>query len=229
MTIKLYDLCGRDDRRFSPYCWRARMALAHKGLGFDAIPTRFTEIKDIAGGGHGRIPVIDHDGTVVADSWAIAVYLEETFPDAPGLFKGEGGMAAARFIEGWANGVLIPAVAPLIVKDIHDIACDEDRDYFRQSRESRFGKTLEDVQAGREERLEFFRGVLMPLRLMLRSQPFIGGESPLYTDYMVFATLQFPRVASPFALLDAEDPVHEWFERCLDLHDGLGRAMPAAV
>ena len=30
---KLYELAGADEnRRFSPYCWRARMALAHKGL-----------------------------------------------------------------------------------------------------------------------------------------------------------------------------------------------------
>jgi hypothetical protein len=33
MAIKLYDLAGAEtDRRFSPYCWRARMALVHKGL-----------------------------------------------------------------------------------------------------------------------------------------------------------------------------------------------------
>jgi len=32
MTIVLHDLTGADDRRFSPNCWRTRMALAHKGL-----------------------------------------------------------------------------------------------------------------------------------------------------------------------------------------------------
>ena len=126
MTIKLYDLCGRDDRRFSPYCWRARMALAHKGLAFETVPTRFTEIDGIAGGGHKRVPVIDHDGTIVADSWSIALYLEDAFADAPSLFKGEGGMAAAKFVEGWANGTLLPGIAPLVVKDIYDAACDED-------------------------------------------------------------------------------------------------------
>jgi hypothetical protein len=32
MAIKLYDLAGAElDQRFSPYCWRTRMALAHKG------------------------------------------------------------------------------------------------------------------------------------------------------------------------------------------------------
>jgi hypothetical protein len=38
MAIKLYDLAGAEtDRRFSPYCWRARMALAYKGLEVETI------------------------------------------------------------------------------------------------------------------------------------------------------------------------------------------------
>ena len=39
MAIKLYDLAGaEDDRRFSPYCWRTKMALKHKGLEFETAP-----------------------------------------------------------------------------------------------------------------------------------------------------------------------------------------------
>jgi hypothetical protein len=30
-------------RRFSPFCWRIRVALAHKGLTVETIPWRFTE------------------------------------------------------------------------------------------------------------------------------------------------------------------------------------------
>ncbi len=33
MAITMYDLAGADpNRRFSPFCWRTKMALAHKGL-----------------------------------------------------------------------------------------------------------------------------------------------------------------------------------------------------
>ena len=42
MTIEMYDLVGLEDRRFSPFCWRARMALAHKGLDHVATPVGFT-------------------------------------------------------------------------------------------------------------------------------------------------------------------------------------------
>ena len=44
MNIKMYDLAGADaNRRFSTYCWRIRMALAHKGLEVETIPWRFTD------------------------------------------------------------------------------------------------------------------------------------------------------------------------------------------
>jgi hypothetical protein len=39
----LYNLAGaKDDRRYSHYCWRRRMALAHKGLPVKAILWRFS-------------------------------------------------------------------------------------------------------------------------------------------------------------------------------------------
>ncbi len=36
---KLYELAGADEnRRFSPYSWRARMELANKGLEVECLP-----------------------------------------------------------------------------------------------------------------------------------------------------------------------------------------------
>ena len=40
--IRFFDLAGADpDIRFSPNCWRIRMALAHKGLDAETVPWRF--------------------------------------------------------------------------------------------------------------------------------------------------------------------------------------------
>ena len=36
------------------------------------------------------------------------------------------------------------------------------------------------------------------------------------------------RIVSPLALLEADDPVHAWRERMLDLFDGMGRRAPMA-
>ena len=44
MGLQLYDLAGAEpERRFSPYCWRTKLALMHKSLPFDTIPWRFTD------------------------------------------------------------------------------------------------------------------------------------------------------------------------------------------
>ena len=55
MTLKLYDLAAADEeRRFSPYCWRIKMALAHKELDVETIPLRFVEKDAIAFSKQGR-------------------------------------------------------------------------------------------------------------------------------------------------------------------------------
>ncbi|TPQ52165.1 hypothetical protein C2U72_04710 [Prosthecomicrobium hirschii] len=115
-----------------------------------------------------------------------------------------------------------------VTLDIEAILRPEDRGYFRATREKRFGKPLEEVVAGREDRLAGFRESLLPLRLMLRHQPFVGGAGANYADHILFGTLQWPRVVSSFRLIAEDDPVAAWFERCLDLYDGLGRSQAAA-
>jgi glutathione S-transferase len=226
MTVVLYDLVGKDDRRFSPHCWRTRMALAHKGLDCEARPTRFIEIVKVAGGEFKTVPVIEDQGRRVVDSWAIAQYLEEAYPDRPSLFGGPGGEALSRFVQSWCGAVVHAGLIGMILLDIYEHLTPKDQAYFRTSREQRFGRTLEDVQAGREGRIEGFRKSLQPLRMTLGEAPFLGGEQPLYADYLVFGAFQWARVISPFRIPEADDPVHAWLGRCLDLHGGLGRQAP---
>ena len=66
MTILLYELVGHDAARpFSPHCWKAAMALAHKGLDFESVPTPFTAVPSVEGGVSKIVPVIrDGDKTV---------------------------------------------------------------------------------------------------------------------------------------------------------------------
>ena len=227
MVATFYDLVGKDDRRFSPNCWRSRMALAHKGLEVEVRPTRFTEIKAIGDGECKTVPVLETDGQRVIDSWNIAQHLEATYPDRSSLFGGPGGEALSRFVLHWTTSTVHPGVMSLIIHDIYEHLTPEDRDYFRTSREAMLKRPLQEIQAGREDRVEGFRKSLQPLRLRLTEQPFIGGERPLYADFIVFGAFQWARVASPFRLLEADDPVYAWVGRCLDLFDGLARTTPA--
>lgn len=225
--MRLYDLAGADGRRFSPYCWRARMALAHKGFEPETIPTGFLEIARIGGGGETTVPVLEDGGRRIRDSFAIADYLEDTYPDRPSLFGGPGGRAAARFLEAWA-ATLLAQISRIALLDIHAILAPADQPYFRASREKRFGTSLEAVVADPAPRIAALRESLVPMRLMLKAQPFVGGEAPNFGDYILFGSLQWPRVVSPARLIAEDDPVAAWFERCLDLHGGLGRSQAAA-
>jgi glutathione S-transferase len=230
MTIILYDLCARDQAsRFSPHCWKVKMALAHKGIPYETRPTPFSKIKEIGGGFSRTVPVIDDGGHLVRESFDIAVYLEEKYPDRPTLFAGEGGRAEARFIESWQIITLHPPLFNMIVTDIHARLGDSDQELFRATREKFFGKKLEEMSAGREERIAAYRESLAPIRLTLKRQPFIGGQSPLFADYILFGAFQWARIMSPFPILAEDDPIKAWVERCLDLHGGLARQMPAAA
>lgn len=222
MARQLYELCGSDPARvFSPFCWRSRMALAHKALGFESVPWRFTETDRLAFASHDKVPVLVDGDRVVADSWAIAQYLDEAYPEAPGLLPG--GPVPYRFVAAWNDAVLQPGIARLIVSDIPPLLGEMERPYFIQSREKRFGMPLDQVTADRETRLPAFRAALQPLRIVLGAQLFLGGDAPDYADHIVFGSFMWARSTSLLKLLEEGDAVHAWRERMLDLHGGMAR------
>ncbi len=227
MARKLFELVGTDaERPFSPYCWRTRMALAHKGLDAETVPWRFTEKSAIAPHNSDKVPVLLDGDTTVVDSWVIANHLEDTYPDRPSLFGGYGGRAMGRMLNWWGDVVIVGGIFPLIAADIHGHLQPVDQAYFRQTREARLGRTLEEAAATRDKAVEGFRKSLDPLRLTLRSQPFIGGTTPNYADYIVFGGFQWARATSPFKLLKTDDLIFAWRERLLDAFEGLARRSP---
>ncbi|MGK9168771.1 glutathione S-transferase family protein [Inquilinus limosus] len=228
-TLTLYELAGADAAlRFSPHCWKTRMALAHKRLEADRVPWRFTEKEAIAFSGQGLVPVLVHDGETVCDSWRIALHLEERFPDRPSLFGGGAAIPLARFVNGWADTALLPAIVRIILADIPNCLDERDRDYFRTSREQRFGQRLEEVVADRPAHMAALNQVLMPLRRALAQDPFLSGPQPAYADYCVFGMFMWARCTSPVELLQPGDPVFAWRDRLLDAFGGMARAAPCA-
>jgi glutathione S-transferase len=224
MTILVYDLECMDGRRPSPFCWRTKYALAHKGLAFEARPVGFGDIQSLYGGAYKTVPIIEDDGRHVGDSWAIADYLDSTYPDTPKLFGTPTERALCRYIEMTLFTTIAPHLLSSYVKDIHDHALEKDRAYFRESREKRLGRTLEEVCAGRESRVEQAREGLQSIRLTLaQGQPFISGEHPGYADYMVAGFLLWVASVATLPLLRADDSLLPWFERVRDLYGGLGR------
>jgi len=224
MTITLYDLAGQeDDRRFSPYCWRVKMALKHKGLHFETIPWRYTEKDVIAFSEQGLVPVLKDGSAVVVDSWKIALYLEEAYPSRPALFEGGQAMALSHFFNTWAFRTVHPPMLRVLVLDLFSKVHEKDKAYFRESREKRFGMTLEQYGADPKKALADLRGTLEPVRPSLVQNDFVAGKGPGYCDYILFGAFQWARCVSPIRLLDPDDPVYAWRERMLDLFGGFAR------
>ncbi len=224
MAIRHWELAGaEDDRLFSPNCWRVRMALAHKGLECETVPWRFTEKDAIAFSKQGLVPVIDDNGREVHDSWDIAVYLDQAYPDRPRLFEGPQARSLAWFFKHWCERNVHATMIRAIITDLFASLHDKDKAYFRETREKRFGKTLEELGVESHAALPALRAAFDPVRPLLAAQPFVCGAAPAFADYILFGPLQWARAVSPVRLLEPDDPVYAWRERMLDLFGGMPR------
>lgn len=234
MSRLLFDLCAADPAlRFSPYCWRVKLALKHKGLDFNTVPWRFQEKERLAfaypdGAVPRTVPVLQEpDGTVVTDSLAIFAHLDRVYPEQPLLGDA---MASARltFIRYWSEALVAPAIMRIILMDLFAILGPEDQEYFRKSREARLGKTLEDFCDPEVGQTQLAKA-LAPLRLSLGEQPYLDGAQPAAADYLAFATFMWPYVATGNALLPKEGPLNAWFSRMLEQFDGFAAAAPRVI
>ncbi len=218
----LYELAGRDDRRFSPHCWRIRMALAHKGLDAAYEPVRFIDKDKIAFSGQKLVPILVDFGEVIFDSWAIAKYIDENYYQERSLLLGGG----TRFVSHWVDTQLQPVLARCMLKDIYEHVDPEDREYFRSSREISYGKTIEEMHLDREANELNLKRTLALIRELLRTQPFVCGKAPAYADYAVFGAFQWARCVSPYKFLDEADPVAAWRSRMCRLYGSLANSVP---
>jgi glutathione S-transferase len=221
--LELWELGGRDDCRFSTFSWRTRLALHHKGLTFATRPVAVSDKAAIGFSGQSKVPILNHDGRVVTDSWAIALYLEQEFPERPTLFDGEVGQTLTHVFNVWADRELVRALIPFLMRDVLDCVTEVDGAHLRRQIESTMKKSLEELSAGRDQAVQAFRRKLQPVRKALETKAFLGGAAPTYADYIVFGLLQWARVISSTKVLEDGDVVAAWFARMLDLYDGAGR------
>ena len=107
--------------------------------------------------------------------------------------------------------------------DIYKNLAWKDQNYFRDSREILFGKTLEEVVLNREKRLPRFQNLLTPLGTSLKNQEFVAGKTPGFSDYIFIGAFQWALSISKFPILNANDSVNFWRKKMLNLYDGLAR------
>lgn len=219
----LYELVGRGDRRFSPFCWRIRMALKHKGLECEYQPIRFTDKDKIAFSPEKQVPVMLDNNEIIGDSWKIACYLEKNYGSPKQSLYLNGG---TRFVNHWVDTLLHPIMLRCLIKDIYDHLDSVDRDYFRRTREIVLGETIENIEANHAQHELALQRILFVVRDLLRHDNFIGGLKPSYADYIVFGTFQWARCISPRRFLNDSDPIWYWFGRISSLYDGHANSVP---
>jgi glutathione S-transferase len=221
---RLYELALHNGRSASPYVWRIRYALAHKGIPYETVPVGFTGIPTTFGGRFKTLPVLEHGDTMMAESWDIAEYLDRAFPECPALFESPSELSLARLTDAWLSSEVMRKMFGIYVLDIHDAARPDDRPYFRRTREQRLkGVALEAHTADRASRLPALREALNPLRAHLSRFPYLGGAAPNYADYIALSMFLWVASVSTLPMLAHDDTLRAWLDRGFDLYGGLGR------
>ncbi|BDA42202.1 beta-etherase [Coccomyxa sp. Obi] len=172
-----------------------------------------------------KVPVIvdgNKDGKWVNDSWAIAKYLEETYPDRPSLFGGPQGEAAVLFVQKWfITGGPLGVLFKIIFLDLYNAQSPELKPWFRETREAKFGAKLEEIAVG-EAGVPDFRKALEPMRQLLAEYPYLGGkDGPSYADHFVAGMFMAGYALSPVKLLEKDDVIYAWRERMMAAYSSI--------
>lgn len=228
--LDFFELCGGDDSvRFSPFAWRIKLILAHKGVPYESHTISFADKSALLPTGAKTVPVIKDGETWVSESFVIARYLEEKFPERP-IFETPLAAEQAVLLNNWFDRNIVMPIFPMIVTDIYDALNDENKPVFRASRESRLGgRRIEDMRDGRDELRAAMKPAFVPLEAILSKQAYLAGDCPAFADYCLMGSLMWPHIVTNFDPVADSAPLQAWRERMFDQFDGLARNAPRAV
>ena len=222
-AITFYDLQVSTGATISPFVWATKFAIRHKGFDLDVVEGGFTGIAERTGGKTERLPAIVDNGRWVLDSWGIVEYLDETYPERPLLIPHESVAVMTKTLDAWFWRTAIGPWMRSYCADYRDVCFEHDKEYITSSREVMLGGKLEDLQAGREDRLAAISAGLEPLRIGLREHRFLGGDEPSYADYRIIGGFLWLASLAQTPPLAQDDPLRDWIERVRDLFGGLGQ------
>ena len=190
MTITLYELSGADrNLRFAPHCWKSKLAL---------------------------VPVITDGDEVINDSWVIAEYLEATYPNGPSLFASDEAREKAKSFHQWATTILSKHIPGIILLDLYNVIADQDKEYYRHTREERIGTSLEEFAAAPEKHIQGLQAELAYVRELLANQNYLGGDKPDYSDICLLGTFLWIATCGTTDFLEKDDVVYAWYQRVLN-------------
>jgi glutathione S-transferase len=221
MTIKAYELAAKDEElMFSPFCWRTRMSLLHKQLDFELIPWHFSDKSGTASQDFSRVPVINDNGIWKNESLDIAKYLDNEYSSEKPLIDGNQGLSQVHLVESIINTQIFAAAVPIAVYQVYLAIGDNCKTYFRESREKLFGKPLEELNVEPEIAKANLAKALVVFDKTFERSKFLGGDSPNYSDYVLFGVLKWMDIVSRYDPLPQDTATTQWFKNLSQMYDG---------
>ncbi|EIM81633.1 uncharacterized protein STEHIDRAFT_161804 [Stereum hirsutum FP-91666 SS1] len=212
--ITLYDIPGKAAKDFawSPNTWKARLVLNIKGLPYKTAWVEYPDIAPVAkkigashtsvsaSGPHYTAPFIEDPShkAVVADSFKIAQYLDETYPDTPAVVPKGTAALQNTFSDMFFEKVGYPIYSYINYQTMKQLP-QRSEVYWRKTREASFGVAIEEIAPeGSEKRAEIWKKVIAGLKtidasLSVQEEEFIAGGKPTFADVTVVAVLTWPK------------------------------------
>ena len=169
--------------------------------------------KRIDGSDFYSVPLIfdPKTGKYVVESFAIALYLDETYPDTPRLFPPGTTAAVALYDQQFQESYLQPLL-PLSVITTYYILTPRGQEFFRLTREKAYQKKLEEIAPLAE--VETRKGLLEQVKEGLtklasyhekngEDKLFYFGETVSYADFIIVSFLIWTKLTLPAEEWDA--------------------------
>ena len=155
---------------FSTNVERVALALAHKGLSAEWVDVADDDRSPVvAVSGQPLVPVLDHDGLVLADSPAILEHLEERFPEPPIYPADPARRAEVKVFVDWFNRVW--------KRPPNQLVAEEEKPEPDAAR-------LAELERQIGEPLPLFEG-------LLSGRDYLFGDEPGVADFVAFPFLKY--------------------------------------
>ncbi|GAA5975840.1 hypothetical protein JCM10908_005297 [Rhodotorula pacifica] len=257
--IIFYDLISTHEGPYPawipPNTAKGRLALLHKGVDFDVKYLTFSELRALApklGVERPVIPFIElPDGKIIADSWNIAEWAENQYPDKPSIWVPDSptsvkeddkalqlaknyalALVEGTTVGGWTpfyelSAVGIDALMPGTVET------NPDKEYFRSDYKQRATGAWQRLSTlDKGPVLERAQKSVLPFEKVLASSPFLSGQNPGFADYVIYARYAMMRAAcvkeckAVWLREDVTPNLAKWVERIEKKYEaGLGDAL----
>ncbi|KAI9258967.1 hypothetical protein BDA99DRAFT_514632 [Phascolomyces articulosus] len=201
--IILYDLELSSPKEFwSPNTCKTRFALNYKGIPYKTVWLKFPEVRQeipklTKSKAHPTVPIIvdiRNGNKVVQESWEIAKYLEEAYPDTPSLFNGN--IGAHFFLHEYCSRRLLAKIFKLNVLTIAQKA-GEYTQWFRETREQLFKMSLEKFVGDESVHAKAITENLDALGRVLKVYPYLTGNQVGWADICLASYLKFLHYMRP--------------------------------